>query len=128
MSFTLGSTLAGLLNASFGNAVEIIVGIAALLQGMVPFCLGSLNAYISCLRRTYHRPELSTHLPHSVKPYLTSPVDAGLYPFQHSSCPRNVIPRRLELLLPPLNYLLTHRLSGGIKFKESNFQVTAAQA
>ena len=29
----LGQTLSGLLNASFGNAVEIIVGIAALLQG-----------------------------------------------------------------------------------------------
>ena len=34
MSVKLGQTLAGLLNASFGNAVEIIVGIAALLQGM----------------------------------------------------------------------------------------------
>ncbi|KAL1709697.1 Sodium/calcium exchanger protein-domain-containing protein [Schizophyllum commune] len=33
MSSQLGQTLAGLLNASFGNAVEIIVGIAALLQG-----------------------------------------------------------------------------------------------
>ncbi|PCH37744.1 Calcium/proton exchanger [Wolfiporia cocos MD-104 SS10] len=33
MSLQLGQTLAGLLNASFGNAVEIIVGIAALLQG-----------------------------------------------------------------------------------------------
>jgi len=32
MSFSLGDTLAGLLNASFGNAVEIIVGVAALLQ------------------------------------------------------------------------------------------------
>ncbi|KAF8965287.1 Sodium/calcium exchanger protein-domain-containing protein [Flammula alnicola] len=32
MSASLGQTLAGLLNASFGNAVEIIVGIAALLQ------------------------------------------------------------------------------------------------
>lgn len=34
MSASLGETLAGLLNASFGNAVEIIVGVAALLQGM----------------------------------------------------------------------------------------------
>ncbi|KAG6837274.1 hypothetical protein H0H93_012279 [Arthromyces matolae] len=32
MSAKLGPTLAGLLNASFGNAVEIIVGVAALLQ------------------------------------------------------------------------------------------------
>ena len=34
MSASLGETVAGLLNASFGNAVEIIVGVAALLQGM----------------------------------------------------------------------------------------------
>ncbi|EPQ57950.1 Calcium/proton exchanger [Gloeophyllum trabeum ATCC 11539] len=33
LSTKLGQTLSGLLNASFGNAVEIIVGIAALLQG-----------------------------------------------------------------------------------------------
>jgi calcium/proton exchanger cax len=35
MSVKLGQTLSGLLNASFGNAVEIIVGIAALLNGKV---------------------------------------------------------------------------------------------
>ncbi|KAH9483877.1 Vacuolar calcium ion transporter [Psilocybe cubensis] len=35
MSAKLGQTLAGLLNASFGNAVEIIVGVAALLQDQV---------------------------------------------------------------------------------------------
>ncbi|KAG9078131.1 hypothetical protein FRC06_008517, partial [Ceratobasidium sp. 370] len=32
LSMRLGQTLGGLLNASFGNAVEIIVGVAALLQ------------------------------------------------------------------------------------------------
>jgi len=35
MSLSLGQTLAGLLNATFGNAVEIIVGLTALLQGEV---------------------------------------------------------------------------------------------
>ncbi|EKM82500.1 hypothetical protein AGABI1DRAFT_111112 [Agaricus bisporus var. burnettii JB137-S8] len=35
MSYSLGDTLAGLLNASFGNAVEIIVGVAALIQGEI---------------------------------------------------------------------------------------------
>ncbi|KAF4615498.1 hypothetical protein D9613_002742 [Agrocybe pediades] len=35
MSARLGQTLAGLLNASFGNAVEIIVGVAALLQDQI---------------------------------------------------------------------------------------------
>lgn len=39
MSFSLGDTLAGLLNASFGNAVEIIVGVAALLQGAIALVL-----------------------------------------------------------------------------------------
>ncbi|KAH7107633.1 calcium/proton exchanger [Auriculariales sp. MPI-PUGE-AT-0066] len=33
LSSELGDTLAGLLNASFGNAIEVIVGVAALLQG-----------------------------------------------------------------------------------------------
>jgi hypothetical protein len=33
MSLSLGQTLAGLLNATFGNAVEIIVGVVALLKG-----------------------------------------------------------------------------------------------
>ncbi|TFY66677.1 hypothetical protein EVG20_g4414 [Dentipellis fragilis] len=35
MSLKLGQTLAGLLNATFGNAVEIIVGLSALLQGQI---------------------------------------------------------------------------------------------
>ena len=35
LSLKLGQTLSGLLNASFGNAVEIIVGITALMQGEV---------------------------------------------------------------------------------------------
>jgi len=35
MSLFLGPTLAGLLNATFGNAIEIIVGIVALFEGEV---------------------------------------------------------------------------------------------
>lgn len=35
ISLSVGHTLAGLLNASFGNIIEIIVGITALLQGEV---------------------------------------------------------------------------------------------
>ena len=35
MSLSLGQTLAGLLNATFGNAVEMIVGIVALLKGEI---------------------------------------------------------------------------------------------
>lgn len=42
MSLKLGQTLAGLLNATFGNAVEIIVGVAALLQGQSLWLRGVL--------------------------------------------------------------------------------------
>lgn len=58
MSTKLGETTAGLLNASFGNAVEIIVGIAALFRGKnyvelymrrVIHFLFQMN-YVSCKR------------------------------------------------------------------------------
>ncbi|KAJ7481124.1 Sodium/calcium exchanger protein-domain-containing protein [Mycena galericulata] len=77
MSAKLGQTLAGLLNASFGNAVEIIVGIAALLQGEIRIVQTSMLGSI------------------------------------------------LSNLLLVLG---SSFLAAGFKFKESNFQVTAAQA
>ncbi|KAJ7461587.1 Sodium/calcium exchanger protein-domain-containing protein [Mycena latifolia] len=77
MSAKLGQTLAGLLNASFGNAVEIIVGIAALLQGELRIVQTSMLGSI------------------------------------------------LSNLLLVLGCSF---LAAGTKFKESNFQVTAAQA
>jgi Ca2+:H+ antiporter len=46
MSLSLGQTLAGLLNATFGNAVEIIVGIVALFKGEVRIVQTSV-----CIRR-----------------------------------------------------------------------------
>ncbi|KAF8163521.1 Sodium/calcium exchanger protein-domain-containing protein [Crassisporium funariophilum] len=67
MSAKLGQTLAGLLNASFGNAVEIIVGIAALLQDQLRIVqtsmLGSILSNIllvlgcSFLAAGFKRPE-----------------------------------------------------------------------
>jgi len=77
LSLKLGQTLSGLLNASFGNAVEIIVGIAALLQGEYRIVQTSLLGSI------------------------------------------------LSNLLLVLGCSF---LAGGLKFPESNFQVTAAQA
>ncbi|KIP12345.1 hypothetical protein PHLGIDRAFT_113821 [Phlebiopsis gigantea 11061_1 CR5-6] len=77
LSFRLGQTLSGLLNASFGNAVEIIVGIAALMQGELRIVQTSLLGSI------------------------------------------------LSNLLLVLGCSF---LAGGLKFPESNFQVTAAQA
>jgi hypothetical protein len=55
MSLSVGQTLAGLLNATFGNAVEIIVGITALLQGEVRIVQTSVSTRISpCNTYTYH--------------------------------------------------------------------------
>ncbi|KAJ3877111.1 Sodium/calcium exchanger protein-domain-containing protein [Lentinula edodes] len=77
MSAKLGQTLAGLLNASFGNAVEIIVGIAALMQDQIVIVQNSLLG---------------------------------------------------SILSNILLVLGCSFLAAGMKFKESNFQVTAAQA
>ncbi|KZP21157.1 calcium/proton exchanger [Athelia psychrophila] len=77
MSMKLGQTLSGLLNASFGNAVEIIVGVAALLQDEIRIVQTSMLGSI------------------------------------------------LSNLLLVLGCSF---FAGGLKFKESNFQVTAAQA
>jgi Ca2+:H+ antiporter len=56
MSLSLGQTLAGLLNATFGNAVEIIVGIVALFKGEVRIVQTSV--------RTRSEPSLYTCLTH----------------------------------------------------------------
>ncbi|KAI0030831.1 Sodium/calcium exchanger protein-domain-containing protein [Vararia minispora EC-137] len=42
MAMSLGQTLAGLLNATFGNAVEIIVGVTALLQDQIHIVKASM--------------------------------------------------------------------------------------
>ncbi|KAA1469351.1 Calcium/proton exchanger [Dentipellis sp. KUC8613] len=76
MSLKLGQTLAGLLNATFGNAVEIIVGLSALLQGQIRIVQTSMLG---------------------------------------------------SILSNILLVLGCSFLAGGIKFNESEFQVTAAQ-
>ncbi|KAH6918355.1 Sodium/calcium exchanger protein-domain-containing protein [Coprinopsis sp. MPI-PUGE-AT-0042] len=67
LSGRLGETLAGLLNASFGNAVEIIVGIAALLRdeirivqtSMIGSVLSNILLVLGCsfLAAGFKRPE-----------------------------------------------------------------------
>jgi hypothetical protein len=52
MSLSLGQTLAGLLNATFGNAVEIIVGIVALFKGEVRIVQTSVCTRPEALLRT----------------------------------------------------------------------------
>ncbi|KAI6045576.1 calcium proton exchanger [Pisolithus marmoratus] len=48
LSVKLGQTLSGLLNASFGNAVEIIIGIAALLNDMLGSILSNILLVLGC--------------------------------------------------------------------------------
>jgi hypothetical protein len=55
MSLSLGQTLAGLLNATFGNAIEIIVGLVALFKGefrivQTSVCTQNISSY-TCLPR-----------------------------------------------------------------------------
>ena len=52
MSLSLGQTLAGLLNVTFSNAVEIIVGIVAFLKGEVRIVQTSVCTRISNLSST----------------------------------------------------------------------------
>jgi calcium/proton exchanger cax len=47
LAIKCGQTIGGLLNASFGNAVEIIVGIAALTQGMFSNLTMSLRSLLA---------------------------------------------------------------------------------
>lgn len=54
MSLSLGQTLAGLLNATFGNAVEIIVGLVALFKGEVRIVQTSVCTRIFIRTHAYH--------------------------------------------------------------------------
>jgi hypothetical protein len=61
LSVKLGQTLGGLLNASFGNAVEIIVGVAALMQGKSRSChVGRSLIFVTTSRPDPHCPNLRT--------------------------------------------------------------------
>ncbi len=59
MSVSLGQTLAGLLNATFGNAVEIIVGIVALFKGEIRIVQTSVcTRPRTFLRTRVHRAQM----------------------------------------------------------------------
>lgn len=79
LSVRLGQTLSGLLNASFGNAVEIIVGVAALLQGELRIVQTSVS--VGRLRRIGVR-NLIAHL------------DVGINPLEPLTSARLLISRR----------------------------------
>ena len=97
MSTKLGQTLAGLLNATFGNAVEIIVGVAALFQGA---CLCGLVAprcqNVSSIRTVAYRADLGRSCIISTLLMATYVrcIDAGVDSVQSSSGLGMLFPRR----------------------------------
>ena len=88
MSIKLGSTWAGLLNASFGNAVEIIVGIAALLQGKT-FCGKVAVAFVLNLLQTSCVLCKHRYAVRNIKTvYICISTDARLNSVEHPACVR----------------------------------------
>ena len=114
MSLSLGQTLAGLLNATFGNAVEIIVGIVALLKGEVRIVQTSVCTRFEALLRTY------THS------YTWLPfTDAWFYLIKHTFGFGLLLRCRYVEVLNARAHLT--RPIAGIFKNESEFSVTAAQ-
>lgn len=116
MSLSLGQTLAGLLNATFGNAVEIIVGIVALLKGEVRIVQTSVCT----------RPEAFFSYTHS---YTWLPfTDARFDLIKHSFGSGLLLRCRYVEGSAPMNARahLTRPTAGVLK-NESEFSVTAAQ-
>jgi hypothetical protein len=70
MSLSLGQTLAGLLNATFGNAVEIIVGLVALFKGEVRIVQTSVCT----------RPEALLRITYSWLPFTDARIDFIKHP------------------------------------------------
>ena len=62
ISLSLGQTLAGLLNATFGNAVEIIVGLVALFKGEFRIVQTSVRTRILLRTRVYREQMLGSIL------------------------------------------------------------------
>jgi hypothetical protein len=114
MSLSLGQTLAGLLNATFGNAVEIIVGIVALFKGEVRIVQTSV-----CTRPEAFFIHSYTWLPFT---------DARFNFIKHTFGFRLfLLCRHVEVFgSMSARSHLTH-LTAGIFIHESEFRVTAAQ-
>ena len=117
LSLKLGQTLSGLLNASFGNAVEIIVGIAALLQGSRSSHLFRLRLHSSVVQASFvsFRPQSVSSTSVSVSPILRRATVAWFHSVQHSACPRMFLlgryvtsPTLLPFALPLARVLLSH--------------------
>jgi len=111
MSLSLGQTLAGLLNATFGNAVEVIVGLVALLKGEVRIVQTSVcNRPYLRTTHVYHAQMLGSILS-NILLVLGCSFLAGMI---------DISVRRMIALI------WWHR-AGGIVNHESTFRVTAAQ-
>ena len=109
MSLSLGDTLAGLLNATFGNAVEIIVGITALLQGEVRIVQTSVGTRPNLRLTCTYRAQMLGSILSNILLVLGCSFLAGMWVMVVWTCELN----RSHI--------------GGIKNHESKFRVTAAQ-
>ncbi len=99
MSFKLGQTLAGLLNASFGNAVEIIVGVAALLKGTSLWQLASATLIsqldeLVIVQNSVRGCSSPNHLSE-----LNGATDVGLHSVEYSPRTRLLVPGWYALVL-----------------------------
>ncbi|KAG8859367.1 hypothetical protein FRB96_004582 [Tulasnella sp. 330] len=118
LSMKLGQTLGGLLNASFGNAVEVIVGIAALIQALV-------------IPAAYHTAKAAGQEPFNPKTGAVLPTDvlASLLKDTSPPLPDNASQRGLLLishgtaillLLIYFSYLFFQLKSHADLFKDEN--------
>jgi hypothetical protein len=97
LSVKLGQTLGGLLNASFGNAVEIIVGIAALMRGERTLSVSSRGVLTdACLQMKsgLSKPRLVARNIRYFTRMLMNIVDAWIHSFQYPPRFGHVILRR----------------------------------
>ena len=111
MSLSLGQTLAGLLNATFGNAVEIIVGITALLQDEVRIVQTSVSTRPDLRVTCAYRAQMLGSILSNILLVLGCSFLAGMWLTVVWMCAFS--PHRSHI--------------GGIKIHESEFRVTAAQ-
>lgn len=94
----LGQTLSGLLNASFGNAVEIIVGIAALLQGeLALFLLYRCLDRVLFFRSIADCADIGNHFRRQHICDFNCSLDARIYSFQSPARPWLLFLRRSVL-------------------------------
>jgi len=113
MSLSLGQVLAGLLNATFGNAVEVIVGLVALFKGEVRIVQTSVCT----------RPYLRVRTTHVYHAQMLGSILSNILLVLGCS----FLVGMINISVPRMIALIWWHHAGGIYNHESTFRVTAAQ-